>query len=192
MTAASPTVDAAIGGQFLRVVHPAAVESAMFASEEEARRKDEVLEALRRDLEAARYAAQRAHKQYDRTDPDNRLVADELERRWNQALERVRALEARIEQHTHDQSGTLAIQHVEFMGLATELEAVSRSRCSSEEADRLDTDPRNRCRRRSEYASQRLSDAFLSASENPHSALHHHPGRRTGNGTMGFRRQWAA
>jgi len=41
-------------------------------------------------LEAARYAANRAWKQYDATDPENRLVADELEHRWNQALQRVR------------------------------------------------------------------------------------------------------
>src|SRR5262249_55023132 len=32
-------------------------------------------------------------------DPENRLVADELERRWNQALERVRAIEVRIHEH---------------------------------------------------------------------------------------------
>ncbi len=117
-------VDRAIGGQILHVVQPAAMESAMLASEGEARRKDEILQALNRDLEAARYAAQRAHKQYDRADPDNRLVADELERLWNQALERVRALETRIEEHAVDRSRTPVIQLDELMGLAAELEAV--------------------------------------------------------------------
>ena len=63
------TVDEAIGQQLLGVVQPAAVEAAIMASEEEIRKRDEVLEALRRDLEAARYAAQRAQKQYDHTDP---------------------------------------------------------------------------------------------------------------------------
>jgi len=43
-----------------------------------------------------------AHRnQYDAADPENRLVADELERRWNQALQRVREVELRIEQHVH-------------------------------------------------------------------------------------------
>jgi hypothetical protein len=51
-------------------------------------------------LEAARYAAQRAQKQYDAADPENRLVAEELERRWNQALQRVAEVEQRIEQDT--------------------------------------------------------------------------------------------
>jgi hypothetical protein len=34
-------------------------------------------------VESAQYAARRAEKQYDTTDPDHRLVAGELERRWN-------------------------------------------------------------------------------------------------------------
>ena len=51
-------------------------------------------------------AAQRAQKQYDAADPQNRLVADELERRWNQALQRVQEIELRIEQHVHGQGKT--------------------------------------------------------------------------------------
>ena len=53
----------------LGVVKPGAVEAAVLASEEEGRKQDEVVEALRRDLEAARYAAQRAQRQYDAADP---------------------------------------------------------------------------------------------------------------------------
>src|SRR5262249_40166682 len=74
--------------------------------------------------EAARYAAQRAQKQYDATDPDNRLVADELERRWNQALQRVHDSEGRIEQHRHRQPPAMAPTREEFAGLAADLEAV--------------------------------------------------------------------
>jgi DNA invertase Pin-like site-specific DNA recombinase len=118
------TVDEAVGRQLLRVVEPAAVEAAIMASEEEVRKRDEVLEALRRDLEAARYAAQRAQKQYDHTDPENRLVADELERRWNVALERVRELETRIDQHSRSQRDVVVPRHEEFLELASELERV--------------------------------------------------------------------
>jgi hypothetical protein len=63
------TADGAIAKEILRVVQPAAMEAAVLASEEENHKHDEVFEALRRDLEAARYAAQRAQKQYDATDP---------------------------------------------------------------------------------------------------------------------------
>ena len=93
-------VDDAIGDQVLGVLEPGAVEAAVLASQEQAVKQDEVLAALKRDLEAARYAAGRAWKQYDRADPDHRLVADELERRWDEALGHVEELEARIDEHT--------------------------------------------------------------------------------------------
>jgi len=83
-----------------------------------------VLQAWTRDLEAARYVAQRAQRQYDATDPDNRLVADELERRWNQALQRVHDIEARIEQHRDRQPAVTVPTREEFAGLAADLEAV--------------------------------------------------------------------
>ncbi len=117
-------VDKTISQQLLRVVQPAAVDSAIMASEEEARNRDEVLEALRRDLEAAGYAAQRAQKQFDHADPENRLVADELERRWNAALERVRELKTRIDRHVLGQRQTTAPAREEFLKLASEMEKV--------------------------------------------------------------------
>ena len=117
-------VDEALAQEVLRVVQPAAVEAAILASEEEARKQDEVLEALGRDLEAARYAAQRAQKQYDAADPENRLVADELERRWNQALQRVQEIERRIEQHVHGQGKTTTATREEYEELAARLETV--------------------------------------------------------------------
>jgi hypothetical protein len=45
-------------------------------------------------LEQARYEATYARRQYDSVDPDNRLVAGELERRWNECL----AAQARLEE----------------------------------------------------------------------------------------------
>jgi hypothetical protein len=110
--------------EILRVVQPAAIEAAVVASEGAARQQDEVLHAWRRDLEAARYAAQRAQKQYDAADPDNRLVADELERRWNQALQRVHEIEGRIDQHLQGPHQIPSPTREEFEDLAADLEAV--------------------------------------------------------------------
>jgi len=53
----------------------------MQAQRQELQRRDDVRDALTRDLEAARFAADRAFRQYDATDPQNRLVAAELELR---------------------------------------------------------------------------------------------------------------
>lgn len=94
------SVDEAIGREVLRVVEPAAVEASMLAKEELSRQRDDVLDALHRDLEAARYSAERAQRQFDAADPENRLVTAELERRWNLALQHVREIEVRIEQHS--------------------------------------------------------------------------------------------
>jgi DNA invertase Pin-like site-specific DNA recombinase len=118
------SVNETIAKEVLCVVQPAAVEAAILASEEEARKQDDVLDMWRRDLEAARYAAQRAQRQYDAADPQNRLVAEELERRWNQALQRVQEVELRIQQHVHGQGKTTTPTREEFEDLAAKLEAV--------------------------------------------------------------------
>lgn len=117
-------MDAAVAQEVLRVVEPLAVEAAVLASQEEAVQQDEVLVALRCDLEAASYAARRAEKQYDAADPENRLVVDELERRWNEALHRVHELEHRIEQHLQDRDQKRVPTLEEFEGLAVDLKAV--------------------------------------------------------------------
>ncbi|RLA16887.1 MAG: recombinase family protein [Gammaproteobacteria bacterium] len=117
-------VDEALSGQVLRVVEPGAVQASVLASEQEADQQDEVLEALRRDLEAARYQSDRAGKQFDRTDPENRLVADELERRWNQTLEHVHDLEARIDGHVGMGLDAAPATVEEFSTLAADLGAV--------------------------------------------------------------------
>jgi hypothetical protein len=107
----------------MSVVQPARIEAAIMGHRDEAQKHDEVRAALERDLEAARYSAARAQRQYDAADPENRLVADELERRWNHALERVREIEQRIA--GHDAGSTESAPTLEeFAALAERLEAL--------------------------------------------------------------------
>jgi DNA invertase Pin-like site-specific DNA recombinase len=115
-------VDEAIAAEVLRAVQPIAIEAAILAHRDEARKQDEVRAALERDLEAARYAAARAQRQYDAADPENRLVTDELERRWNNALERVHEIESRIAQHASNCPDVAAPTFEEFATLAERLE----------------------------------------------------------------------
>lgn len=72
----------------MTVLEPAAIEATVLATEQEKSQQYEIISALKRKSEAAQNSARRADKQYDTTDPDNRLVASELERRWNEALQR--------------------------------------------------------------------------------------------------------
>ena len=117
-------VDVAVAAAVLCVVQPAAIEAAIVAYQEQTSRQDEVRSALERDLQAARYAAARAQRQYDAADPENRLVADELERRWNQALARVREIERRIAEHDGVKRSEPAPSLADFTALAERLEVL--------------------------------------------------------------------
>ena len=92
-------VDDAIEEALLGVVGPGAIAAATAAAAQATHQRDQVREALGRDLEAARYAADRAFRQYDAADPANRLVAGELETRWNRSLARVAEVESKIAAH---------------------------------------------------------------------------------------------
>jgi DNA invertase Pin-like site-specific DNA recombinase len=118
------TVDEAIGREVFRVVQPAAIEASMLAHEERARQRDDVVEALQRDREAARYAVDRARRQYDAADPENRLVTAELERRWNLALQHLQAIEGRIEQHSATIDQVPATSGEDLHQLANQLESI--------------------------------------------------------------------
>jgi DNA invertase Pin-like site-specific DNA recombinase len=89
----SRAVDAAVVQAFLEAVSPASLPIAMRVLDQ----IEHDLAGQRRQrelqLEQARYDARLAQRQYERVDPDNRLVASELERRWNEKLERVAHLE---------------------------------------------------------------------------------------------------
>jgi len=113
------SVDEEIGRQLLRVVRPAAVEAALLAHQDGRHEQDEVRAALERDLEAARYAAQRAGKQFDAVDPENRLVADELEQRLA------------VDGDAYDVSASPTCE--EFSDLARELEDLRRHGCAARE-----------------------------------------------------------
>ena len=83
-------VDAAVAAEVIERVQPLGVEAALAALE--ARGREDV--AKRRQvelaLEQARFEAALSRRQYDAVDPHNRLVAGELERRWNERLKEER------------------------------------------------------------------------------------------------------
>jgi hypothetical protein len=80
----------------LQAIETRTIDAAIEAAERAGDRHRQEREALRLELEHARCDAQLAARRYERVDPDMRLVAAELEARWNTALERVRELEGRL------------------------------------------------------------------------------------------------
>lgn len=117
-------VDDAIEQVLLQVVGPGAIAAAETAARQAARQRDQVRDALCRDLEAAHYEANRAFRQYDASDPENRLVTAELETRWNRALTHIQEIENKIAHHdTVNPTGT-ALPVEDLTALGTDLERV--------------------------------------------------------------------
>jgi DNA invertase Pin-like site-specific DNA recombinase len=117
-------VDDAVEEALLAVVQPAAAEAALAAEAQATVQRDRARDALLRDREAARYAADRAFRQYDAADPENRLVAGELEARWNRALTRVAEVDKRIADHDAAAPRRLDLEPISFAALAHDLKAV--------------------------------------------------------------------
>jgi DNA invertase Pin-like site-specific DNA recombinase len=93
----SRPVDAAVKEAFLDSVSPLNLAIGLRVVEQ--LENDLAIQQRQRDLqlERARYEARLAQRQYDAVDPDNRLVASELERRWNEKLETLARLEQAYE-----------------------------------------------------------------------------------------------
>jgi DNA invertase Pin-like site-specific DNA recombinase len=88
--------DQAVGAEVLRVLKPFGVDAAVRALDALAGETSAARRQLELALQRARFEAAHARRQYDAVDPTNRLVAGELERRWNEALQVVRGIEDEI------------------------------------------------------------------------------------------------
>lgn len=86
-------LDPAVSETFLEAVQPARLETTLAALAVLERERQTLDRHWQLRLERARYEAQLAQRQYDAVDPDNRLVARELEKRWNDALTIVNQME---------------------------------------------------------------------------------------------------
>jgi hypothetical protein len=107
-------MDRAVSAEVLGALQPFGVEAALSAWDRRQESEDQKQRALELALDKCRYEANRAQRQYDAADPRNRLVAAELERRWNEALQKVAGLETRLEMIQQSGSGrpmtSLAVQ----------------------------------------------------------------------------------
>src|SRR5437660_5846487 len=90
------SIDAAVGAEVLRILKPLGTDAAVKAIETQTSETSATQRQLELSLQQARYEAAHARRQYDAVDPANRLVAGELERRWNEALQAVARVEREI------------------------------------------------------------------------------------------------
>jgi excisionase family DNA binding protein len=120
MTFGGSRIDAAIGQELMLAVEPMAIDAAFEA--ERMHREQQKDQQHIRDLEIqqARYEASLAERRYAACDPDNRLIAAQLEKNWEAALRRITDLETH--QPAEVRSG-VALDPSAFTNLAANLSA---------------------------------------------------------------------
>jgi excisionase family DNA binding protein len=113
-------VDAAIAAEIRRAVEPMAIEAALEAERMHRDGQAERRHVAELDLRQAEYDASLAERRYATCDPDNRLIAAQLEKNWEVALRRVETCRARlVELDAPDPATPMP----DFEGLAADLAA---------------------------------------------------------------------
>ncbi|WZO96095.1 recombinase family protein [Isosphaeraceae bacterium EP7] len=86
-------VEAWVAREVVEALQPAALDASLEAASRVDEQRRQVIRDWERRVERARYEADRAGRQYQACEPENRLVGRTLERRWDEALQAVRKAE---------------------------------------------------------------------------------------------------
>jgi excisionase family DNA binding protein len=115
-------IDAAVSTEVLALIAPLGLEAALEAIADRERDGSQRLRQIELALEQGRYEAARSHRQYDAVDPDNRLVAGDLERRWNERLAEVARLEEELRLVREDLPAALTeTERAQILALGTDV-----------------------------------------------------------------------
>src|ERR1700760_1382613 len=121
----SMRVDRAVSEEVLRLLQPLGIAAALDAIAQREQVASEKQRQRELALTQARYQAVLARRQYDAVDPDNRLVAAELERRWNDSLVIVAQCEAELTAAVDEREGSVsAKERDEFIALGHDLSSL--------------------------------------------------------------------
>lgn len=101
-TVAGEKVDQEISKLLLEMLNPLAIKAAIEVQNELSQRKLEVYKFYRQQMERAGYETEIAKKRYMLVDPQNRLVATELEAAWNQKLRQLEKIRQEHEKKKED------------------------------------------------------------------------------------------
>src|SRR5438105_9899844 len=88
--------DDAVGAEVLRILKPLGIDAAVNALQAQTGETSAAQRQLELALQQARFETAHSRRQYDAVDPANRLVAGELGRRWNEALQVAQRIEGEI------------------------------------------------------------------------------------------------
>jgi DNA invertase Pin-like site-specific DNA recombinase len=103
-------IDARVTEAFFEALSPVELDLYERAMEARSESRGEIELAHERELQRLRYQADLARRRYERVDPDNRLVAAELERRWEQALCELSETEARLAEERRERDKVVLLR----------------------------------------------------------------------------------
>ena len=113
--------DHAVAEAAIEACQPMAIEASMRVQEECAGEFGQKRRSLELAVERLRYETERARRQYDAVDPENRLVAAELEQRWNASLAQLAEAEERLETESPSEPGLTPDQRRRLAELGSDL-----------------------------------------------------------------------
>ena len=124
-TVAAAAIDAAVEAHVLAAITQENLDISLAVLNELDQQATELEHQWQLRLERARYEAERAFRQFDAVEPENRLVARTLERRWNEKLQQLAELEGAYAQAQQVQRLQLSEpQRQQILRLAKDLPAV--------------------------------------------------------------------
>lgn len=128
-------LDALIARLVLQALEPAALEASLAVAGDLQAERQAVDRHWQLRLERTRYAVERARRQYDAVEPENRLVARTLERGWEEALAEQARLEADYEQFQRQQpQAASAAELAAITRLSRDLPAIWHADTTTQEA----------------------------------------------------------
>jgi DNA invertase Pin-like site-specific DNA recombinase len=122
ITFAGTRVDQSVAIEVLEAIRPLGVQAALDALDRSQSQTDEKRRSLELAVQKARYEASRIERQYQATEPENRLVAAELEKRWNSALTHAADMEQRLVEASAQAPQLTAEQRQQLLALGDDLE----------------------------------------------------------------------
>lgn len=119
---AGSDLEALVAGEVLQAIEPARLELSVQAIADLQRERQRLDRHWQQRLERARIETDRAARQYHAIEPENRLVARELERRWEQALRDQRELQEQYDRFLVERPRELtAADHERINVLASDI-----------------------------------------------------------------------
>lgn len=118
----SQKIDEVVAQRVLHAMEPAELGLALQVMDKLLHEEDEADKGWKLSLERAQFEADRAERQYQQVEPENRLVARSLEARWNEKLSDVAQLREQYAQYLTRRSWRPTEQDkADILGLAKEL-----------------------------------------------------------------------